>query len=199
MQVEVMRQIMLVFTSQKTALKIKSALTEAGLPVHQVFSAGMPLLQQAVLSEEGGVVILQPNLPDIGVPDLLTRLPDTFDLLVLQNNIQRADYGRLPGLFFLDAPFTGPVLTDGVSNLLHNRSLSGFSGLYGANGDHTAIPAHQQRSAAEKQLLDAAKRRLIDGHQMTESQAHRYLQRRSMETGVNLVGIARRVLENGLA
>ena len=193
-----MRRIMLVFASQKTALRIRSALTQAGLPVHQIFSAGMPLLQQAVLSEEGGVVILQPSLPDISVPDLLMRLPDTFDLLVLQDNVQRADYGRLPGLFFLNAPFTGSVLAEGASNLLHNRSLSGFSGPYGANGDRAVMAAHQ-RSPAEKQLLDKAKRRLIDDHQMTESQAHRYLQRRSMETGVNLIGIARRVLENGLA
>jgi len=35
--------------------------------------------------------------------------------------------------------------------------------------------------------------------QLSEEQAHRYLQRRSMETGVRLTEIARRVLEYGLA
>ena len=193
-----MRSIMLAFASPEAASKIKNALVSAGLPVRQVCSNGANLLQQAMLLDAGGVIILPPRLPDMSVPDLLSRLPDTFDLLVLQSGSQRADYDQLPGLTKLEMPIPSSLLIETVGNLLETRSPTGRSRRQGFTDQNAQAPVHK-RTSTEEQLLRTAKQRLMSERQLSEEQAHRYLQRRSMETGVRLTEIARRVLEYGLA
>lgn len=193
-----MRSIMLAFASPEAASKVKNVLICAGLPVRQVCSSGASLLQQAMLIDAGGVVILPTRLPDMSIPDLLSRLPDTFDLLVLQSGGQRADFDQLPGLTKLEMPLPSAMLVETVVNLLETRTATGTSRKHGAGMTAPHAQVHK-RTMAEEQILRDAKQRLIDERQLTEDQAHRYLQRRSMETGTRLLDIAQRVLEQGLA
>jgi len=193
-----MRSIMLAFPNQEAASKVKNVLTSAGLPVRQVCSSGASLLQQAMLLDAGGVIILPSRLPDIAIPDLLSRLPDTFDLLILQSGNQRAEYDQLPGLTKLEMPLPGAMLVEMVISLLETRTPAAGSRKYRAGATAAQAPVHHRTAAEEKVLLDA-KKRLMDERQLTEEQAHRYLQRRSMETGTRLTEIAMRVLEQGLA
>lgn len=55
-----------------------------------------------------------------------------------------------------------------------------------------------ERPAEEKLLILKAKNVLLDHFQMTESQAHRFLQKSSMDRGLKLVDAAKMVLENSL-
>ncbi len=52
-----------------------------------------------------------------------------------------------------------------------------------------------QRSAAERELVEQAKTALMANDGMTEEQAHRFLQKQSMDCCVRLADTARRVLE----
>jgi len=54
------------------------------------------------------------------------------------------------------------------------------------------------RPAEEKLLILKAKALLMEKYQMTESQAHRFLQKSSMDRGLKLIDSARMVLENSL-
>lgn len=191
-----MRTILLAFASAEAAAKVKNVLVAAGLPVGRAFTTGAALLQQSMLEAGGGVIILPPRLRDMSVPDLLSRLPDTFDLVVLHGQGQPATFGALPGITFLETPMPAQNLVDIVRSLLETR----MAGLNrnprpAARAAQAAPTPPIHRSAAEEAVLQAAKAYLINRCGLSEDQAHRNLQKRSMESGTRLVEIARRVLE----
>lgn len=186
-----MRSIFLAFANPEAAAKLKNVLVSAGLPVPQVCTTGTALLQLAMLSPEGGVIVLPPRLSDLRVPELLSRLPDTFDLLVLQSPGVKADYGQLPGLTFLDSPLTPAKLIEMVFSLLNTRMAA--TSISGQGGEK----ASQKRSPQEEALVQKAKALLIKERKISEEQAHRLMQRRSMETGLRLIEVARSVIERG--
>ena len=51
------------------------------------------------------------------------------------------------------------------------------------------------KTQSEERLIQKAKQLLIDIYSMSEEQAHRYMQKKSMETGRKLVEIAKIILE----
>jgi two-component system, response regulator PdtaR len=62
-----------------------------------------------------------------------------------------------------------------------------------------ATPGKQgktERPAEEKLMILKAKNKLMEKFEMTESQAHRFLQKTSMDRGLRLIDAARKVLEN---
>ena len=52
----------------------------------------------------------------------------------------------------------------------------------------------RERSKEEQDLINEAKALLMDRNNMTESEAHRYIQKCSMDSGTNLVETAQMVL-----
>lgn len=64
------------------------------------------------------------------------------------------------------------------------------------SGGHGA--QSRDRPAEEKLLILKAKNMLMDQFQMTESQAHRFLQKSSMDRGLKLIDAANMVIENSL-
>ena len=52
----------------------------------------------------------------------------------------------------------------------------------------------KKRSAEEQEIIDKAKAVLMDRNHMSEEEAHRYLQKCSMESGTGLVESAQMVL-----
>ena len=50
------------------------------------------------------------------------------------------------------------------------------------------------RSEAELEIIDRAKRRLMERNGLSEEEAHRYIQKRSMEDGTGLVEISEMIL-----
>ena len=56
--------------------------------------------------------------------------------------------------------------------------------------------ARPQRSQEELALIDRAKALLMDRNGMTEEQAHRYLQKKSMDSGAKLIQTAQQVLDS---
>ena len=62
-------------------------------------------------------------------------------------------------------------------------------------GQETAVLENSaQRTREEQKLVARAKAVLMDRRGMTEGQAHRFLQRRSMDSGAKLADTARLVL-----
>ena len=52
----------------------------------------------------------------------------------------------------------------------------------------------RERSSEERRLIDEAKALLMERNNMTESEAHRYIQKCSMDSGTNLVETAQMVI-----
>jgi hypothetical protein len=62
----------------------------------------------------------------------------------------------------------------------------------------TAGSHSRERPAEEKLLILKAKNMLMEQFQMTESQAHRFLQKSSMDRGLKLIDAANMVIDNSL-
>ena len=58
---------------------------------------------------------------------------------------------------------------------------------------HHAPP---KRKEADQQLIRKAKELLMDTNRMTESEAHRFLQKRSMDAGMKLADMAQYILDS---
>ena len=56
------------------------------------------------------------------------------------------------------------------------------------------VPARTTRSAEDTALINKAKRLLINHYNMTEPQAHRFIEKKSMDTGKSMADIARKLL-----
>jgi response regulator NasT len=58
-------------------------------------------------------------------------------------------------------------------------------------GVDTADFGVRKKSAEDERLINRAKKVLIDRYDMTEEQAHRYIQKKSMDTGKKITDISR--------
>jgi response regulator NasT len=56
------------------------------------------------------------------------------------------------------------------------------------------VRQHPQRTDGERALVEQAKALLMDRYDMTEEQAHRFLQKKSMDNGAKLTDTARMIL-----
>ncbi len=65
----------------------------------------------------------------------------------------------------------------------------------GRAADHAAAgpPAHG-RNSNEQHIIEQAKYLLMNRKHLTEAEAHRYLQKRSMESGIRMIDLARRII-----
>lgn len=52
----------------------------------------------------------------------------------------------------------------------------------------------RQRSEEDRQMIEQAKALLMDRNKFSEEEAHRYIQKRSMENGTGLVEVAQMIL-----
>jgi response regulator NasT len=164
------------------AKTIKSILVRSGFHVTSVCTTGA----QAISQTDGlrdGLVICGYKLEDMLYHELKFYLPDGFELLLLAS--QR---------------FLAEAYGDDVICLSMPLKLNDFVNTVGMMTDDIARRRKKKeqvplkRTEQEDALVKEAKDMLIDRNNMTEEEAHRYLQKSSMESGTSLVETAQMVL-----
>lgn len=250
-----MRRLIIAFPDADLAQKIKALLVSRGYPISGVCTSGAQVLQTANLFDDGGVIVSSYRFTDMSAQEIMSHLPDLFDMLVLVSpRLQGTIQG--PGIYTLSQPIQASALIDSVRQLLETRQLFPSVGLYresirkpvkqpgglnehtqtGTGGSaadgsassgagpggtpvaaqigqagsgrsdnrHTAGHSQQQepihgRTVEEQKIITLTKTMLMERYQMSESDAHRYLQKKSMETGIRLPDLARQVMETGFS
>ena len=195
-----MRNIILAFPDSVMNEKLRRILLSVGLQAASEVGSVPQLLQAATRLEGGGVIICPARLTGSPAANLTSVLSDEYDLLILLSGDQVWDNSQA-GVFALRTPIRPIELTDSVRMLLETRQL--VSPLR----RHPPLPlqtlAHEERkelkpasrTVEDKKLIDQAKQVLIVRNSMSEEQAHRFLQKRSMDTGNPLVVVARQILD----
>ena len=61
-------------------------------------------------------------------------------------------------------------------------------------GEESARETIRKRDDSQRKIIDQAKALLIERNNMSEEEAHRYLQKSSMESGTNMLETAQMVL-----
>ena len=135
---------------------------------------------RAVRKLGSAVVICGFKLRDMTAGDLAASLRGTAALLVVTSPVYLDMCGG-DNLYKLPTPV---ARADFFSSLRMNRELE----------EKQLHPPVIQRRASEQQVVDRAKELLINVNRMTESEAHRFLQKRSMDTGLRMVETAQYII-----
>lgn len=161
---------------------IKNVLVRNGFQVTGCCTTGAQAISQADGLHDG-IVICSYKLVDMMYLQLHECLPYGFELLLMASpHVINECYGN--GIVCLSMPLQVNDLIDTVNmmtdNILQRRRRK-----------------HQmprERSAEEDEYIRSAKELLMVRNHMNEEEAHRYLQKCSMDSGTNLVETAQMVL-----
>lgn len=175
-----MRKVILAFESASVSARLKDVLESEGafscLVCHSAAEVKRTVLKLRISS-----IVCGFKLVDQTCEDLYHDLPDYCAMLMVskQSNL---DMCETPGIFQLPTPVHKGEFIASV------RMLTQFQ----EQNQKGKRPA--RRSEEEQRLIDAAKATLMENGRMTEEEAHRYLQKRSMDNGAKLVDTAREIL-----
>lgn len=175
-----MDQVIVAFESEKTCRRIRDILESSGTASCLTCRSG-DQIRRSVNKQHITVVVCGYKLADETAEDILHDLPQVCSMLVLAPQ-DRLDMVRSEALFSLPAPVSRSELTASVRMLLQ----------LGYRRERSAGPG---RDREERELIGMAKQMLMERLGLTEEQAHRLLQKRSMDAGMKLSQTARKVLE----
>lgn len=177
-----MVNIVVAFSRPEDGRNIKNILTKNGLPVAVSCTSGAQVLANAD-DLRNGIVVSGFRYGDMTCRQLRRQLPPDFDIIVIASPSKWSgeDMGEL---YCLPAPFKMADLVTSVRKLeklqTERRRM------------RRRHPV--KRSEEEQKVIDKAKELLMSRNGMTEPEAHRYLQKCSMDSGTGLLEAAQMVL-----
>lgn len=177
-----MTNIIVVLPKLDDAKNIKNALVRSGFRVTGICTTGAQAISQADGLHDG-IVISSYKLPDMVYTELHECLPAGFEILLMASGrVIQECYGN--DIVCLSMPLK---INDLVSTL--NMMMEGIE-----RRRRKLRSQPKQRSAEEDTLIKKAKEVLMARNHMTEEEAHKYLQKTSMDSGTNVVETAQMVL-----
>ena len=175
--------VIVAFPKAETGKKVKTLLTRSGYHVTHVVTSGGHVLT-AAMELRYGIVVCAHRLPDMLCNELIRDLPESFRMVALT--------GKSP----LPRPEDERIVT--LVQPLQVHEL--LSTLEMVSVNVTKIRKQMKdrpraRSEKEEKAIRAAKQLLMERNHMTEDEAHRYIQKTSMNTGNSLVETAQMILD----
>ncbi len=177
-----MTNVVVVFPKPENARNIRNLLVRGGYEVAAVCTSGTAALQAADRLGEG-ILVCGYRFPDMLYYQLHESLPPTFSMLLVAS--QRVIEEGVPkGIKSVCMPLKAQELLDAVEELSASH----------ARERRRRKAALRKRSEEEQQRIDQAKALLMERNHMSEEEAHRYLQKTSMDNGTNIVETAEMLL-----
>ena len=177
-----MVNIIVAVPKAENAESIKRILLRSGYPVDAVATTGAQALQFAN-SLKGGILICNYRFVDMMYTELYEYLPPSFQMLLVASPDVCSDR-QIADLMCLAMPLK-------VHELVQTLEMISYS-IARKRKKERMQP--KQRSEEEQKLLNGAKDLLMERNNMTEEEAHRYIQKRSMDNGTGLVETAQMIL-----
>ena len=176
-----MEQVILAFENSKSCLRIKDILESAGT-ASCILCKSADQVRRTVHKLHIAAVVCGFKLADQTAESLFSDLPITCSMLVLapQNLL---DLLQDDDIFRLPAPVTKRDLMASVRMLLQM-------------GHRLERYVRPRRSQEDLNVIRQAKELLMDRNGMSEEQAHRFLQKSSMDSGMKLIQTAQMVLDS---
>ncbi len=172
-----MERIILAFSKDETISKFRRMLDGSGFEILGSAHSAAELLR--LLSDFDEVlVIMGYKLKDGTIDDIFEEMRSGQKLMSVVK-AERQDMIENEEIFVLPLPV-------GRERLI--SSIEVFLGVIQKNGRQS------NRSVDEETIIDKAKLYLMEKYRMTEQQAHRFIQKRSMDTGARFVDTARQIL-----
>ena len=175
-----MQTVIVAFEREAVSVNIREILESGGEFSCQVCRSAAEV-KRAVRKQHPCIIVCGFKLVDETCEDLFYDLP-TGCLMLMVASQARLELSETEGIFKLQSPVRRGELLASV------RMLAQFQ---------RYIPREKgpaKRGDEEQKLIARAKAVLMDRHGMTEEQAHRFLQKQSMDNGTKLTDTARLVL-----
>lgn len=176
-----MVSMIVVFPKAEDAKNIRNILVRSGYQVAAVCTSGAQALS-VTDRIESGIVVCGYRFTDMVYSQLLQDLPAGFQMLLVASSQMLASCEE-NGIVRLQLPLKVHDLVNTLelmtANLLRERKR--------------ARQRPRTRSEGEKKLIADAKKLLMERNHMSEEEAHRYMQKCSMDSGTGLVETAQMV------
>ncbi len=177
-----MTNVIVAFQKTEHAKSIKNILMRSGFQVIAVCNSGAQALAN-MDGLNGGIVICGHQLRDMMFTELHDCLPRDFTMLLISSP------GKWGGqvaedIVCLPMPLKVHDLVDALAILDQTQ----------ARLRRKKRQQPKQRSEEEQALITKAKMLLMDRNHLTEEEAHRYIQKSSMDSGTSLLETAQMVI-----
>ncbi len=177
-----MVHIIVAFPNMENGKNIKNILVKSGFHVSALCATGDQALHHADLLEEG-LVVCAGRMTDMMCEQLREYLPDSFEMIVISaptvwegKSLEHAVCLTMP-LKVHEFISTVEMIAYSIERKRKKRKFR-----------------RQERSEEERQAIRKAKELLMARNQMTEEEAHRYIQKTSMDSGTGLAETAQMIL-----
>lgn len=177
-----MTSIIVLFPRIEDAKNIRNLLAKNGFSVSAVCTTGAQALQYAEELNDG-VVVCGYKFADMLYTELREYLPSYFDLLLVASR-SRWDDARGSNVVCVEMPLKAYDLLNTVNMIVETIERR--------RRKRRMQPT--VRNDDEKKIILEAKTLLMERNNLTEEEAHRYLQKTSMDSGTNMVETAQMVL-----
>lgn len=177
-----MANVVVVFPKQQDARNIRNLLVRNGYGVSAVCTSGTAALQAADSLNEG-IIVCGYRYPDMLYDQLYESMPRTFEMLLLASERVISE-GVPQGIVSVTMPLKVQDLMETLEEIIWRMDRQ--------RRKRKAVP--KQRSEADQRQIALAKELLMERNHMTEEEAHRYLQKTSMDSGINIVETAQMLL-----
>jgi response regulator NasT len=174
-----MNHILVAFSGEKTRQRMTDIFETTGIRVSAACGSGAEVLRWCGRMS-GGVILSGYKLYDMMAEELFENLPPGFSMLLLATEGQ-LECCENEEICKLSAPVSRSELVDSVRMLLGQTEA-----------ELAPVPI---RSSEDKQMITKAKELLMTRNCMTEEQAHRFIQKRSMDTGAKMIQTALMILD----
>lgn len=177
-----MNSLIIAFPKIEDAKRIGDVLSRHDLYVDALCTTAAQALGE-MNNRNGGILICGYKLPDMFFTDLRENMPPGFEMLLIASPRVLSSYEG-SGVVSLAMPLSVYELMNTVQ-MMRKQFQKRLK---------KEQKNHKPRSKEEQEVIRNAKSLLMERNHMTESEAHRYLQKCSMENGTNLVETAEMVL-----
>ena len=178
-----MADIIVAFPKLDDAKNLRKLLIRNGYDVNMVCDSGAQIVE-AVNRLDGGIVICGYRFSDMYYMEINDYLPKGFQMLLLASPGKLAECDAT-GLISVAMPFKVQDLLNTLEMMMvqYNRWKK------------KQKKKPKVRSENDRKVITAAKELLMERNQMTEDEAHHYIQKLSMDSGTNMVETAEMILE----
>lgn len=178
-----MSSILVANSNEDSAKKIAAVLRSGGFNVSGVCTSGSQVINFTNRHYQGGVVVCSERLKDMPALSLLRMVNSNYDFVFLMRSIPDVvpESQIFTSLLF---PINRIELIATVNMLL---DLSGVSSL-------SVKKKLASGTLNEIEVIESAKHVLMERNHLTEAQAHRFIQKKSMDNGRKMVETALMIL-----
>lgn len=179
-----MTGVIVVLPKTEDVKNIKNLLVRNGILVMGACTTGA----QAVALADGlsaGIVLCAYKLVDMICFQLLADLPEGFEMLVMASRHVISENLTGSGIMCLSMPLKVHELVETIGMMAQNMERK---------RRRRRQTGPRERTGEEQKLIRKAKEILMSRNHMTEEEAHKYIQKCSMDSGTQLVETAQMIL-----